>query len=83
MISTPQERLEQLSKTSPVFAPGAENYLKMGGLEDIWSGDLAERLRTALQEQSDSDQRRARGAKRGGRTTALLVSERVRRDAIK
>lgn len=79
----PQERLEQLSKTSPVFAPGAENYLKMGALDDIWSGDLAEQLRAALQEKSGGDQRRTRGAKRGGRTTAPTVSERVRRDAIR
>ncbi len=79
----PQERLEQLSRTSPVFAPGAENYLKMGALDGIWSGDLAESLRAALQGKSGADQRRARGAARGGRTTAMLVSERVRRDALK
>ena len=79
----PQERLEALAKTSPVFAPGAANYLKMGALDGLWSGDLAEALRDALQGNQIADRRRERGAERGGRTMALTVARRVRTDAVR
>lgn len=78
----PQERLEELSRSSPVFAPGAENYLQMGALDGIWSGDIAESLRAALQEAAPADRRSARGSERGGRRMAAAVAERIRRDVI-
>ena len=78
----PQERLEELAQTSPVFAPGAVNYLNMGGLENLWSGDLASALRDALHQHDSIDHRRERGDERGGRTMALAVSRRVRCDAL-
>lgn len=84
----PQQRLEELAETSPVFAPGAANYLKMGGLESLWSEDAATALRTALRaapavdERGRTDLRRATGDARGGRTMALQVSRRVRDDAL-
>ncbi len=31
----PLERLEELSKTSPVLGPGAQNYLRVGALKEI------------------------------------------------
>ena len=81
-----QERLEELAKSSPVFAPGAINYLKMGGLESLWSGDLADALRDALRDAhrrgDPVDQRRERGLERGGRTMAFDVSRHVRSDAL-
>ncbi|MFG1372510.1 biotin-independent malonate decarboxylase subunit gamma [Xanthobacter oligotrophicus] len=77
----PLERLEDLSKTSPVFAPGVENYWRMGAIEALWSGDLARELAAALSTHDTADQRRARGAERGGRRLALDVAERVRHGA--
>ena len=77
-----QERLEELAASSPVFAPGAVNYLKMGGLESLWSGNLAGALREALNGKENIDHRRERGNERGGRTMALEVSRRVRGDAL-
>ena len=77
-----QERLEELARSSPVFAPGAVNYLKMGALESLWSGDLAAALCNALRGEDAADHRRERGDERGGRTMALEVSRRVRSDAL-
>ena len=80
----PQERLEALAQTSPVFAPGAENYLKMGALESLWSeDDLPSALQAALENTDTVDRRRERGAERGGRTMALKIAERVRNDPIR
>ena len=78
----PQERLEALAQTSPVFAPGAENYLKMGALESLWSGDLAAALQGALEATDTVDRRRERGSERGGRTMAMKIAERVRNDPV-
>jgi malonate decarboxylase gamma subunit len=77
----PLERLEQLSQSSPVFAPGVENYRKMGAIADIWQGDLAACLIDALAQDSKDDNRRRLGAERQGRTLAEKVAERVRRGA--
>ncbi len=83
----PQERLEELAQSSPVFAPGASNYLAMGGLESLWSDDpaaaLADALRaTSISDGTRTDRRRDVGAARGGRTMAAEVSRRVRTDAL-
>ena len=32
----PEERLRALSVTSPVFAPGAINYVAMGAIDALW-----------------------------------------------
>jgi malonate decarboxylase gamma subunit len=77
----PQEKLEELAKNSPVFAPGAKNYFKMGALDSLWSGNLAEALAAALRDGSTQDRRRELGAERGGRNLALGVAERVKGDA--
>jgi malonate decarboxylase gamma subunit len=74
----PLERLTELSRTSPVFAPGVENYWRMGAIESIWTDDLATQLGAALIEPIRGDERRALAAARGGRKLALPVSERVR-----
>ncbi|MGH8728577.1 MAG: biotin-independent malonate decarboxylase subunit gamma [Burkholderiales bacterium] len=76
-----QERLEELSKTSPVFAPGSGNYFKMGALNAIWEGDLALCLKAALGSARTADIRRELAAERGGRAKALEVSRRVRDEA--
>lgn len=75
----PLERLEQLSQSSPVFAPGVENYRKMGAITDVWQGDLAACLVDALEKAGQDDNRRRLGAERQGRNLAETVAERVRR----
>ncbi len=76
-----QDRLEALAQSSPVFAPGADNYFQMGALDELWSGDLAQALREALHDRREPDRRRILGAQRGGRSTALFIADRVRNDA--
>jgi malonate decarboxylase gamma subunit len=78
----PLERLEELSKTSPVFAPGVQNYLRMGAVDALWEGDLAACLVAALDTPTEGDQRRFRGEERGGRMLARSVAERVRHAAV-
>lgn len=78
----PQEALEELSRTSPVFAPGVSNYLKMGALNAIWEGSLAKHLADALQDPASAeDTRRDAGQRTGGREKAGPVAQRVQGDA--
>ena len=80
ITKVPLERLEALSRSSPVFAPGVENYVRMGAIEGVWAGDLAARLARALRAPVEGDVRRERGEERGGRLLARAVAERVRRE---
>jgi malonate decarboxylase gamma subunit len=77
----PLERLEELSKSSPVFAPGVTNYLKMGAVYSLWEGDLGQRLAEALDVPAEGDSRRQWGEQRGGRKLARGVAEKVRHAA--
>ncbi|MBN5050348.1 biotin-independent malonate decarboxylase subunit gamma [Stenotrophomonas maltophilia] len=70
----PLEKLQALSLTSPVFAPGVENYVAMGAVQSLWEGDLARHLLDALRAPADGDHRAALGAERGGRTLAAQVA---------
>ena len=74
----PLEKLQALSQSSPVFAPGVENYVAMGAVESVWDGDLAAALQAALAAPVEGDQRRALGAQRGGRMLARDVAAAVR-----
>ncbi len=73
----PLEKLQALSQSSPVFAPGVENYVRMGAVEAVWEGDLAQALVDALQVPGTGDQRRERGTARGGRLLARDVAAAV------
>ena len=77
ITKVPEERLTELAQSNPVFAPGPENYLRMGGLEAIWEGDLAAQLRAALARQTVGDERSALGLQRGGRRLAQPVIDAV------
>lgn len=82
----PLEELQRLAKESPVFAPGAENYARMGALAAIWpepssalvEDALAELLRDAG---SRADARIAAGRERGGRVLAEPTADAVARAA--
>jgi malonate decarboxylase gamma subunit len=73
ITKVPEERLTELAVSNPVFAPGPENYLRMGGVREIWSGDLAAQLEEALLLEHDGDERAALGLSRGGRKLAQPV----------
>ena len=78
ITKVPEERLTELAKDNPVFAPGPENYLRMGGLHGIWERDLAAELARALADSAADDRRMALGRERGGRLLAQPVAEAVR-----
>jgi len=73
----PEERLRALAATSPVFAPGAINYVRMGAIDALWEDDLAGHLACALRDAPTSDTRRSLGQARGGRVLAAPVTARA------
>jgi malonate decarboxylase gamma subunit len=81
------EQLVALSAQSPVFAPGAENYARMGALTAIWPRPSAALLDAALAEllrNADAatvDRRLDDGYARGGRLLAAPVVAAVARSA--
>ena len=72
-----EDFLTRLSATNPVFAPGVQNYVRMGGVRALWEGDLSACLRDALAHTPREDRRAEDGRARGGRTLAAAVVERV------
>jgi malonate decarboxylase gamma subunit len=78
ITKVPEERLTELARDNPVFAPGAENYLRMGGLQAIWEDDLAARLVQAIAHCDPVDRRMELGLARGGRHWAQPVATAVR-----
>jgi malonate decarboxylase gamma subunit len=73
----PEAMLTHLSQANPVFAPGVENYVAMGGIRALWRGDLRAALREALAHTPQHDRRAEDGALRGGRRLAAAVAQRV------
>ncbi len=73
------EKLEALAADSPVFAPGAENYWRMGGIHEIWSrtDNWAVRLSAALDNIADTDSRADIGLTREGRMLAAPIAQLV------
>ena len=72
-----EERLRQLAQDSPVFAPGAVNYVRMGAIDALWEGDLARALRDMLARAGSDDRRAHVGRDRGGRLLAATIAERA------
>jgi malonate decarboxylase gamma subunit len=81
ITKVPQERLTELAATNPVFAPGPENYLRMGGVQEIWRGELAAQLVQALDASPGGDLRSVLGQARGGRQFAQRVIEAILADS--
>jgi malonate decarboxylase gamma subunit len=77
ITKVPIDRLTELAKDNPVFAPGAENYERMGGVAAIWRDDLAEALVQALTHTDNADTRAAEGYTRGGRRRAQPVIDAI------
>ena len=76
-----EARLAALSLDNPVFAPGVQNYVAMGGVRAVWPhaqpGDLSAALRLALACHRTADDRAIDGQQRGGRQLAAEVMQRV------
>lgn len=72
-----EERLAELSLTNPVFAPGVQNYVAMGGVKGVWAHDLPACLRSALRDAPTTDERSRDGQARGGRRLAYAVAQQV------
>ena len=80
----PIEKLQDMAKTTPVFAPGAEHLIVTGAIDEMWDGSqpYADRLKTVLQTApGESDHRDQIGFKRKGRLMAASVAERVGKEA--
>ncbi|PKO39911.1 MAG: biotin-independent malonate decarboxylase subunit gamma [Betaproteobacteria bacterium HGW-Betaproteobacteria-6] len=79
------ERLVELAADSPIFAPGAESYVRMGAIEAIWPAPSASLLENALaaarQAAPASDQRQSSGLERGGRQLAANITKTVQNAA--
>jgi malonate decarboxylase gamma subunit len=88
ITKVPEARLTELARSNPVFAPGPENYERMGGLQQIWRqdapGGLAALLVQALGASPAGDSRAVLGQARGGRLLAQRVIEAIvaGRDAL-
>lgn len=74
----PLEKLEELSLSSPSFAPGVDNFYKLGGVLSVWTSPLAKELHLALGRQPAGDCRRETGMTRQGRKLAGRVAQLVR-----
>jgi malonate decarboxylase gamma subunit len=75
----PLDKLKELAKTTPVFAPGLDHLLQMGAVAEIWDlkKPLDEQLEETLRNASPADTRDEQGAQRKGRTMAAAVAKRV------
>ncbi|BDG05498.1 biotin-independent malonate decarboxylase subunit beta [Anaeromyxobacter oryzae] len=73
----PVERLEALSATTPVLAPGLESFVSLGAVESVWPPPLSAALEGALARPAGPDLRAERGRERGGRTLAAAVARAV------
>ena len=82
ITKVPEEKLTELAAVNPVFAPGPKNYERMGGIEAIFEGDLAEKLKKALQGATPLDRRSLLGEERGGRNLTHSIIQAVLNETI-
>jgi malonate decarboxylase gamma subunit len=75
----PLDRLQELAKTTPVFAPGLDHLAQTGAVAAIWDPKkpLDEQLEVAIADASPEDKRDHLGAKRKGRLMAAKVAAQV------
>ncbi|AYA69584.1 biotin-independent malonate decarboxylase subunit gamma [Acinetobacter sp. WCHA55] len=79
----PVEKLKDLSQSSAIFAPGVENFYKMGAINAIWPDLESDWISQALLNQQQhlesyiTDQRRVVGQQRQGRQLCNQVIEKV------
>jgi malonate decarboxylase gamma subunit len=69
----PLEKLQALAAKVSVFAPGSENFYKMGGIYEMWADRLPDRLEHLLAGDISKDLRVQLGHERGGREAAQSI----------
>jgi malonate decarboxylase gamma subunit len=80
----PLERLEELAKSTPIFAPGVEPLSAIGAVTETWAADqpFAKRLAALLRKPvATSDVRDRIALERKGRLFAQKIAERVAAEA--
>ncbi|WP_380786492.1 biotin-independent malonate decarboxylase subunit gamma [Sphingomonas sp. R86521] len=79
----PIEVLESKAKTTPVFAPGLDNLVSVGGIAAVWDAgaSLADQLQALLARPREGDDRAALGGERGGRPKSARIADDVARAA--
>ena len=79
----PLERLETLSRDTPVFAPGLAPALPIGAVAEVWDGgNLSERLAAVLNGPPGTPDRRDQlGLERKGRLKAAVIARQVQDEA--
>ena len=77
----PLEKLTELSKKNPVFAPGPENFLNMGALQAIWTENIDQKLVEALKKDQTED-RSQLGFERKGRLLAFKVIQDILNEKV-
>ncbi|TCB34953.1 biotin-independent malonate decarboxylase subunit gamma [Acinetobacter sp. ANC 4910] len=79
----PVEKLKELSQSSAIFAPGVENFYKMGAINAVWENLDTDWVSQALLNQQQhlesyiTDQRRVVGQQREGRMLCNQIVEKV------
>jgi malonate decarboxylase gamma subunit len=79
----PLEHLQELSKSTPIFAPGVEPLFATGAVTETWAAGqpFAPRLAALLRQVAGADPRDRIGLERKGRRLAHKVAERVAAEA--
>ena len=73
----PLEKLQALAAKVAVFAPGSENFYKMGGIYEMWTDQFPARLQHLIASDISKDLRVQLGHERGGREVAQSIIEDV------
>ncbi|HEY4259408.1 MAG TPA: biotin-independent malonate decarboxylase subunit gamma [Schlesneria sp.] len=82
----PLEQLENMSKSTPIFAPGVDPMLNTGAIAEEWQtpGEFATRLQRLLAGgQANVDLRDELGAQRLGRLEAARIARLVKEEALR
>ncbi|MER8550783.1 biotin-independent malonate decarboxylase subunit gamma [Mesorhizobium sp. M0976] len=79
----PEDKLKELSQTTPVFAPGLAFMSAVGAVAQVWdpAKPLADQFEATLAAVSACDKRDVLGAERGGRAVAAQIARRVAHQA--
>ena len=76
-------KLQKLSESSPVFAPGVKNFYQLGGITEIVKPEkVADELLKAIVKKENVDIRAQLGYERGGRKCAYPIIQKVLKQTL-